>query len=480
MSDTTPSLPMNPTPNGNPAPAPAAALNHADLARILGPSFEQHLGLQPNTFLPELAVLSRAVQQRNGMDSEIIGKVVHKVRYERCKAAWSRGEVDVSAEVIARDLVDAAKEIGEETKQQPAQQAGPSCPVIQEKKKPSPPIPVSQPVNTVAGPSRPPFQETKPTCSSLNTVTAALPPLPVPTTSNQIPTTTIHTFPRNSQAHADEQFLIKSFAQRNFREYLHIAPSDIYHSNLKTLAINMVDLERTPAEVRRMLLDARDERLRKARSEKEKGKRVVQGSLKETVTSTDVRNVTVVLQREAAVVWREEHAKRKREEEEEERRLARRAKTQHPDPGKAETSAPAASSRKAKPADKPTRTPTLPTLSGPFPLARGQSSSELAQPRPTMRTAQRKTPHAQPTQRAQSVQQAPSTPSAKQAIRRASPPPSPQKPVASPRVPEAISLEPMDELMLSSFQSLATHAPRALKQGQELTLKIGTSFFCYG
>lgn len=27
--------------------------------------------------------------------------------------------------------------------------------------------------------------------------------------------------------------------------------------------------------------------------------------------------------------------------------------------------------------------------------------------------------------------------------------------------------------MLSSFQSLATHAPRALKQGQEMTLKIG-------
>jgi hypothetical protein len=32
----------------------------------------------------------------------------------------------------------------------------------------------------------------------------------------------------------------------------------------------------------------------------------------------------------------------------------------------------------------------------------------------------------------------------------------------------------MDELMLSSFQSLATHAPRALKQGQEMTLKIGS------
>lgn len=115
MSDTTPSLPVNPTPNGNPAPAPAAAFNHADLARILGPSFEQHLGLQPNTFLPELAVLSRVVQQTNEMDAESIGKVVHKVRYERCKAAWSRGEVDVSAEVIARDLVNAAKDIEEET-----------------------------------------------------------------------------------------------------------------------------------------------------------------------------------------------------------------------------------------------------------------------------------------------------------------------------------------------------------------------------
>lgn len=267
-----------------------------------------------------------------------------------------------------------------------------------------------------------------------------------------------------------------------------------------------------------MLSDARDERLRKARNEKEKGKRVVQGSLKETVTSTDVRNVTVVLQREAAVVWREEHAKRKREEEEEERStynralsfrgglisagmvgLARRAKTQHPDPGKAETSAPAASSRKAKPADKPARksgihiifktklilsldsagTRTLPMISDLFLLDCGQSSSELALPRPTMRTAQRKTAHAQPTQRAQSVQQAPSPPTARQATR-ASPPPSPQKPVASPRVPEAIPLEPMDELMLSSFQSLATHAPRALKQGQEMTLKIGTSFFCYG
>lgn len=81
----------------------------------------------------------------------------------------------------------------------------------------------------------------------------------------------------------------------------------------------MVDLEKSPSEIREMLVDAREERLRKARSEKERGKRVVQGSLKESVTSTDIRNVTVVLQREAAVVWKAEQEKRKREEEEEER-----------------------------------------------------------------------------------------------------------------------------------------------------------------
>lgn len=48
------------------------------------------------------------------MDAESIGKAVHGIRYERCKSAWSRGETDVDAEVIARDLVDAAKEIMQE------------------------------------------------------------------------------------------------------------------------------------------------------------------------------------------------------------------------------------------------------------------------------------------------------------------------------------------------------------------------------
>lgn len=82
----------------------------------------------------------------------------------------------------------------------------------------------------------------------------------------------------------------------------------------------MVELEKTPGEVRRMLLTARDERLRKARSEKEKGKRVTLGSLKESVTSTDVRSVTVVLQREAAGVWKALQEKKRKAEDEEEGR----------------------------------------------------------------------------------------------------------------------------------------------------------------
>lgn len=108
MSEPTIPPSMDPPPSDVPAPS---TLSHADLSRILGPAFEQHLGLQPSTFLPQLSVLARAVEDDSNVDPESIGKVVHRVRFERCKAAWSRGEVDVDTDVTEGDLRDAAREI---------------------------------------------------------------------------------------------------------------------------------------------------------------------------------------------------------------------------------------------------------------------------------------------------------------------------------------------------------------------------------
>jgi hypothetical protein len=99
---------MDPPPSDVPSPS---TLSHADLSRILGPAFAQHLGLQPSTFLPELSVLARAVQDGSNVDPESIVKIVHRVRFGRCKAAWSQGEVDVDTDVTEGDLRDAAREI---------------------------------------------------------------------------------------------------------------------------------------------------------------------------------------------------------------------------------------------------------------------------------------------------------------------------------------------------------------------------------
>lgn len=108
----------------------------------------------------------------------------------------------------------------------------------------------------------------------------------IPTNADSKPTE-MH-FPPGPREGALEQELIDKFGRRNFRQYLNISPFDSYQSSLKTLEINMVDLEKKPTEIRQMLAEARDERLRKVRNSK---KRVTQQSLKETVTSPDVHSV---------------------------------------------------------------------------------------------------------------------------------------------------------------------------------------------
>jgi hypothetical protein len=132
-------------------------------------------------------------------------------------------------------------------------------------------------------------------------------------TNTSIKATELNIQPGSREEDIEDE-LVEKFGRRNFRQYLNISPSDKYHGLLTVLANTMLDLEKKPAEIRQMLIEARDARLHKARNSK---KTVSYHLLKETVTGTDVHDVTVVLQRLAAKEYKAiQDSKRKRVAEE--------------------------------------------------------------------------------------------------------------------------------------------------------------------
>jgi hypothetical protein len=98
-------------PEPNDAPSTAVQLSDAELSRILGAAYEQRLSLQPASFRPELTALAKAVEETQTRDVEGVGKLVHRMRFERCKRAWDARVMDVDVDVTSGDLLDAAREI---------------------------------------------------------------------------------------------------------------------------------------------------------------------------------------------------------------------------------------------------------------------------------------------------------------------------------------------------------------------------------